>query len=106
MFFMRNCPSGDSLGSFTEEILCRIKPSQDEDFRAFYLVLKPDAFKAIFLYPRLYWTKTLFLQKTLIIHRPKGCTDRQGLIISGSRSEQYGSDKEVEQEKDVRLARK
>jgi hypothetical protein len=56
-------------------------------------------FNSIFLYPRLYWARTVFLQKTLIIHRPGGCTDRQGLIISGSRSERYGSDKEVGQEK-------
>jgi hypothetical protein len=96
---MRSWLFGGSRGSFTEEILCRIKQSQDEDFRRFYLILKPNAFKPIFLNPRLYWSKPLFLQKTLIIHRPGGCTDRQGLIISGSRSERYGSDKEVGQEK-------
>jgi hypothetical protein len=43
--------------------------------------------------------KVLFVQKTPIIHRHRGCTEGQGLILSGSRSERYGSDKEVEQEK-------
>jgi hypothetical protein len=49
-------------------------------------------FRDVF-YVRVCWLKVPFLQKMSIIHRPKGCANRQGLIVSGSRSELYRCDK-------------